>query len=134
MGEWVTPLIAGGGWALGASRGVRVSESMGEANAVDGRLGHSPDRCGRLGTECLQDRRDHVDDVRVLGTDLAACLDALRPGHQEGVAGTATGGLALPPPERGVARPGPAPRVMVEGRRAAEFVDRPEAVLEWLRG
>ena len=23
---------------------------------------------------------------------------------------------------------------MVEGRRAAEFVDRPEAVLEWLRG
>ena len=60
--------------------------------------------------------------------------DALRPGDDERVGGAAAVGLPLPPPERRVAGPRPAPRVVVEGRRAADLVDAREAVLEGLRG
>ena len=70
-------------------RGGRVVEGVGEADAVDRRLGHSPDRGGWLGTQYVQDGRDHVDEVRVLAADLTACLDALRPVHHERVAGAA---------------------------------------------
>ena len=121
---------------LGAvpGRGGRVVERVGEADAVDRRLGHSPDRCGWLGAERVQDGRDHVDDVRVLGADLTACLDAVRPGNQERVAGAAAVGLPLPPPERRVPGPGPAPRVVVEGRRPADLVNGPDAVFQRLGG
>ena len=111
-------------------RGGRVVEGMGEADPVQRRLGHAPDRGGRLEAERVQDRRDHVDDVRILGAYLAARADPPRPVHQERVGGAAAVGLPLPPAERRVARPGPPPRVVVEGGWAAEFIDLGEAVLQ----
>ena len=61
-------------------------------------------------------------------------LDAVRPGDDERVADAAAVGLPLPAPERRVAGPRPAPRVVVEVLRAADLVDDLEAVLERLRG
>ena len=58
--------------------------------------------------------------------------DPGRPRDDERVAGAAAVGLALPAPERRVARPGPAPRVVVEGGGAADLVDPREALLERL--
>ncbi len=43
--------------------------------------------------------------------------------NDEGIADTAAVGLALPAPEGGIASPGPAPGVMVEGIGSAQFVD-----------
>ena len=54
----------------------RVVEGVGEADAVDRRLGHAPDRGGRLQAERVQDGGHHVDDVRVLGAHLTARPDA----------------------------------------------------------
>ena len=54
----------------------------------------------------------------------------LGPVHEERVGDAAAVGLALPPPERGVAREGPAPRVVVEVFRPAEFVQRVEVLLQ----
>ena len=88
---------------------------------------------GRLDAERVQDGGHHVDDVRVLGADLAPRLDALRPVHQERVSGPAAVGFPLPPAERGVARPGPPPRVVAEGGRAAQLIDLGQAFLHRLR-
>ena len=107
-------------------------EGVGEADALERRLGDAADRLRRLEAERVEHGRDHVDRVRVLGAQLAARLHPIRPGEDERVGRAAAVGLALPAAERGVARPGPAPRVVVVGRRAAELVDVREVVLEGL--
>src|SRR5436305_222811 len=66
--------------------------------------------------------------------DLALGLDALGPVDDERVRGAAPVGLPLPPPERRVAGPRPAPRIVVEGLGTTDLVDAREAVLEGLRG
>jgi hypothetical protein len=58
------------------------------------------------------------------------CLDALRPVDQERVADAAPVGFPLPPPERRVARPCPAPGVVVERLRATDLVDARQALLQ----
>ncbi len=98
------------------------------------RLRDAPDRRRRLEVEQVEHGRHHVDDVRVLRAHLALGLDARRPGDDERVAGAAAVGLALPAPERRVAGPGPAPRVVVEVLGAADLVDDLEALLERLLG
>ena len=70
----------------------------------------------------------------VLRADLAARLDPGRPGDDERVRGAAAVGLALPAPERRVAGPRPAPRIVVEVLRAADLVDDRQALLERLLG
>ena len=61
-------------------------------------------------------------------------LISLRPGDDEWIAGAAPVGLALPPPERRVPGPCPAPRVMVEEPGAAQLIDQLQALLERLLG
>ena len=68
-----------------AGRRLGVVEGVGEADALDRRLGDAPDRGGRLDAEQVEHGRHHVDDVRVLGADLAPRLDPLRPGDDERV-------------------------------------------------
>src|SRR5207247_5857588 len=68
----------------------------------------------------------------VLRADVALALDPLRPGDDERVAGAAAVGLPLPAAKRRVARPRPAPRVVVEMLRAADLVDQLQALLERL--
>jgi hypothetical protein len=70
--------------------------------------------------------------VDVLVAQLAAGSDARWPVDHERIADAAAVGLPLPPPERGVAGPRPAPRIVVEVPRAAELVDRDEVLLERL--
>ena len=89
---------------------------------------------GRLDAQQVQNRGHHVDDVRVLGADLAPGRDPARPGDDERIAGAATVGLPLPPAERRVPGPGPAPRVVVEVLGAADLVDQLEAFLQRLLG
>ena len=62
--------------------------------------------------------------------DLALGLDALGPVHEERVGDAAAVGLALPPAERRVAGERPAPRVVVEVLRPAQFVERVEVLLQ----
>ena len=113
---------------------VGVVEGVGEADPVQGRLGDAADRLGRLDAQQVQDRGHHVDDVRVLGADLAPGLDPLRPGHDERIAGPAPVGLALPPAERRVPGQGPAPRVVVEVLGPADLIDQLQALLQRLLG
>ena len=89
---------------------------------------------GRLEAQQVQDRGHHVDDVRVLGADLAPGRDPPRPGDDERVAGAAPVGLPLPPAERRVPGPRPAPRVVVEVPGAADLVDQLKAFLQRLLG
>ena len=57
-----------------------------------------------------------------------------RPGDDERVAGAAPVGLPLPPAERRVPGPRPAPRVVVEVLGAADLIDQLEAFLQRLLG
>src|SRR5512145_2872333 len=114
--------------------GLGVVEGAREADPLDRRLRDAPDRGGRLDPEQVEDGRDHVDDVGVLGSDLPFGLDALRPRDDERVAGATTVGLSLPATEWRVPGPRPAPGVVVEVVGSAELVDDLQAVLEGLRG
>ena len=111
----------------------RVVERVREAHSLQRGLRHAADRLRRLDAERVEHGRHHVDRVRVLGADLAARAHPVRPGEDERVGRAAAVGLALPAPERRVAGPRPAPRVVVVGRRPAEVVDVAEVVLEALR-
>src|SRR4029077_14923556 len=82
----------------------------------------------------VQDRGHHVDDVRVLGADLAPGGDPAWPGDDERVAGAAPVGLPLPPAEWCVPGPRPAPRVVVELPGPADLIDQLQAVLQRLGG
>ena len=90
------------GVVLGGGRG--VVERVGEAHALERRLRNAPDGLRRLEVQQIEDGRHHVDDVGVLATHFALGLDAYRPGDDEGVAGAAAVGLALPATEGRVAR------------------------------
>ncbi len=105
-------------------------EGMGEAKTFNGRLRYPLDAFGRLDTECLQYRRHHIDRVGVLCTHLAFSLDALGPVDDERVADAAAIGLALPAPERRVARPGPAPGVVVAHFRTTELVQSGQVLFQ----
>ena len=72
--------------------------------------------------------------MRVLGADLAPGRDPPRPGDDERVAGAAPVGLPLPPAERRVPGPRPAPRVVVEVPGAADLIDQRQAFLQRLLG
>ena len=60
-----------------------VVERVGEAEALDRRLGYALDGGRRLDAQRFQHGRDHVDGVGVLGADFALGLDALGPVHDE---------------------------------------------------
>ena len=113
-------------------RRLGVVEGMGEAQALDRRLGDAPDAGRRLDPQQLQHRRDHVDGVGVLRADFALGLDALGPVDDERVADAAAIGLALPAAEGRVARPGPAPRVVVEVLRPAEVIEGLQVIFQGL--
>ena len=65
--------------------------------------------------------------------DLALRLDPLRPVNQERIAHAAAIRFALPAPEGRVPGECPAPRIMIEVFRAAQFVKRLEILLHRLR-
>src|SRR5437868_5846273 len=94
-----------------------ISEGMGEANTLDGRLGDALDDRWRLDVQRFEHSRHHIDGVGVLRADVAPGLDTFRPMDDEWVADAAAIGLALPAAEGRVAGPGPAPGVVVEGLR-----------------
>ena len=72
--------------------------------------------------------------MRVLRADLAPGRDPPRPGDDERIAGATPVGLPLPPAERRVPGPRPAPRVVVEVPGAADLVDQRQAFLQRLLG
>ena len=90
-----------------------IVESVGEAHPVDRRLAHAADALRRFNAQRFQDRRDEIDDVRILRAHLATRLDALGPRDDARVGGAAPVRLALPAAEGRIAGVGPAPRVVV---------------------
>ena len=54
-----------------AGLGSRVVESMSQANALNGRLGHTADRRGRLDLQGFEHGGKHVEGMGILMTDLA---------------------------------------------------------------
>ena len=108
----------GAWWARSASSSVCAKLTPWSGDCVTPRI-----VAGGSMSEQVEHGRHHVDDVRVLGAHLALGLDARRPGDDEGVAGAAAVGLALPAAERRVAGQRPAPRVVVEVLGAADLVD-----------
>ena len=77
----------------------------------------------------------HVDGVHVLVAHLAPRSTAMPAGQctMQRVGDAALVGLALPAPERRVARHGPAPRVVVVDARAADLVDALVGLLDGAR-
>lgn len=108
-------------------------KGMSKAHALDGRLGDAADFRRRLDLQGVQYRRQQIDGVSVLRADFPFCLDTLWPMHDERIADTSAVGFPLPALERGVARPGPAPGVMIEILRAAQIVQRLEIGFQGLR-
>src|SRR3989442_1564041 len=98
-----------------------IIEVVGEADTLDRRLGHTLDDRWRLNAKRVEHRRYHVDGVGVLRADFTLCRDAFGPVYDERVADSASVGLALPATERCIARPCPAPGVVVEGRRPTQM-------------
>src|SRR5262249_13777696 len=87
---------------------VRVGEARGEADPLDGLLRVALDLVGRLDPEALVERRDDVDRVRELRSQLAGRGDALRPADDQRVGGAAAiAAVALPELEGRVERPRP---------------------------
>ena len=109
--------------------GCGVVEGVAEAQPFDRRLGDAADRRWCLDAQRVEHGWHHVDDVGVVGPNLPARRDALRPGHDERIGRTAAVRLPLPPPKRRVAGMRPAPREVVEDGGAADLVDMREAVL-----
>ena len=107
-----------------------VIEGMGETDPIDGRLGHAADAIRRFHAKGFQNCRDEVDDVRVMRSYLAFCLDTLRPGDDARVGRAAPVGLALPAAEGRVAGIGPAPGIVVVGLDAAQLIEHLEVILE----
>jgi hypothetical protein len=115
-----------------AAGGGGVGERRGEAHALDRRLGHAADRARGLDADQLEQRRQHVDGVHVLVADLAGPAETGGPVDDERIGDAALVRLALPPPQRCVAGPGPRPWVVTVGARRAEVVDAAQVLLEAL--
>ena len=71
----------------------------------------------------FQHRGHHIDGMRILGAHLAPGFHTLGEVHDERIADPTPIGFTLPAAERRVTGPGPAPGIMVEGGRVAQFVD-----------
>ena len=65
----------------------------------------------------------------ILPAHLAPIGDALRPVHDQGIGDAAPVGLPFPTAERGVARKGPAPGVVVEVLGAAQLIEHRQLLL-----
>src|SRR5262249_9001580 len=63
--------------------------------------------------QCIENSRHQINGMRVLRAHFTLRFDAFWPVNNEWIADTAAVGLALPTPERRVARPRPAPGVVV---------------------
>ena len=105
-----------------ASRGRGVLEGGPEALAVEGHLLDTPDTGRQLQTCELQHRGQHVDHVLVLVPDPTSGVDP-GPADDEGVTHPSLEGVALPAPERRVARQRPAPWVVTRAAEPTEVVD-----------
>ena len=103
-------------------RSGRVLQDRDEAGPVDHLLGHAVHLVGQVKPGGGHDRRHQVDGVRELGPHGAGLRDAVRPVHDEGRAGAAEPGVALPELVRRVAGPCPGPRVVVVGAESAPVV------------
>src|SRR5262249_6716662 len=93
-----------------------------EAQALDGRLRDALDARRGFDAQCIENSRHQIDGMPVLGAYLTLGFDAFRPVNDEWIADTAAVGLALPAAERRVARPRPAPGVVVTKLRAPKLV------------
>ena len=78
----------------------------------------------------IEHGRNHVDGVGVLCANLAFGLDGVGPVHDEGIADAAAIGLAFPAAEGRVARPSPAPGIVIEVIGSTQFIDSSQVCFE----
>ena len=116
---------------LGAARrrGAGGRRRWPQAGAVERLLVDAVDLGRGVDARRVEDRGQQVDRVAELVADLAARrVDPGRPVDDQRRAHAAEPRVALPQAQRGVARPRPAPRVVVVGPEAAELVDAGDRV------
>src|SRR5262245_3500528 len=107
-----------------AARLVLAVEGVGHADAFDRLLRHAVHHARLSDAGEFEDGRCNVDDVMELRAQPALVLDALRPGHDEAVAGAAeVRGDLFHPLERRRSSPAPADGIMVLVQRPAYLVD-----------
>ncbi len=114
--------------ALAGGR-VGVGERVVHGRAGDGELLVAPVGLGRGDADELVDGGGHVVHPVELVPDAAGVGDACRPVDHEGHVDPALVGVLLVPLERGVARLGPAPRVVGVAVGAADVVDALDGLL-----
>src|SRR5262245_32264902 len=111
--------------------GVLTTESVGQTHALDWLLGHAVRHCWFGDAHDLKDRRQNINRVMELGTDLARVFNSLQPGDDHAIARAAeVRGDLLCPLERRIASPSPAYRVVRRGAWQPEFVDPVQHLLE----
>ena len=104
-------------------RRLRVVESMRKAKTLNRRLRDALDVRRGFDAQSLENRRHHINGVRILRAHFTLRFDPLRPVDDERIADAAAVGLALPAAERRVARKCPAPGVVIEDLGTAELVE-----------
>ena len=119
---------------LAMARGAGVIKCLPECHALDGRLGVAVDDLWRGDAQAVIERRDDVDGVDILVTDLATRPDALGPRDDEGVRdATFIRGPTLPHLVGRVKRHRPAERVMIVGLLRAQDVEVLDVLLDRVR-
>src|SRR5262249_37688718 len=89
--------------------GVLTTESVGQTHTLDWLLRHAVRHCWLGDAHHLEDRRQNINRVMELGTDLAGVFNALRPGDDHAIAGAAeVRGDLLGPLEWRITSPSPA--------------------------
>src|SRR5215510_6089488 len=111
--------------------GVLTTESVGQTHTLDWLLRHAVRHCWLGDAHHLKDRRQNINRVMELGTDLAGVFNALRPGDNHAIArASEVRGDLLGPLERRITSPSPAYRVVRRSAWQPELVDAVQHLLE----
>ena len=109
---------------------LRIVECVREAQALNGRLRNALDARWGFDTQCLENRRQQINGVGVLRAHFTLRFNAFGPVNNQWIADTASVGFALPTAERRIARPRPAPGVVVTNFRTAKLVQSGQILFE----
>ena len=113
---------------------IGVVKGRQQADTLHLRLRYPTDRLGGFNPDCFEQRRDHVNRVRVLMTHFAASRNSSGPRDDARVRNATPVGLSFPAAKRRVPGPGPSPSVVIEGVLAPPLLNHFQIVLKSLRG
>ena len=110
-----------------------VIKGIREAKPFNRRLSYPFDHRRCFNPQRIQDSRQHIDGMGVLRANFTFSLDACWPRDDKRIADATPVGFSLPTAEGGIARVGPAPRIVVEILRPADIIQRCQVLLQVFR-